>query len=186
MTKLIYSMITSLDGYIEDKEGKFDWAVPDVKVHSFINNLQRPIGTYLYGRLLYETMAVWETMHSLPELKPEMLDFSELWRGANKIVYSKTLEKVSTSKTRIERNFDPEMIIEMKTRLGHDILVGGPNLAAQALKEGLIDEIHLFVCPVLVGGGKKFFPINVRLDLELMNERCFSNGMIYVQYRNKI
>ncbi len=165
MVKLIYSAITSLDGYIADEKGNFDWAVPDEAVHTFINNLERPVGTYLYGRLMYEVMAVWETLHTLPDQPPYILDFAAIWQAADKIVYSKTLEKVSTARTRIERKFDIESVMQMKLELGHDILVGGPNLASQAIKAGLVDEYQLFITPIIVGGGKQFLPNNVRLNL---------------------
>src|SRR5687768_313479 len=144
MAKLIYSAITSLDGYVADEDGNFEWAVPDEEVHTFINDLERPVGTYLYGRRMYEVMVGWESAHTLPDQPPFMLDFAQIWQAADKIVYSKTLETVSSAKTRIERDFDPEAVRQIKARAGRDILVGGPELAAQAMKTGLVEELHLF------------------------------------------
>ncbi len=183
MAKLLYSAIASLDGYVADEDGNFDWAVPDEEVHAFINDLQRPVGTYLYGRRLYEVMVGWETAHTLADQPPFMLDFARIWQAADKIVYSKTLETVSSARTRIERDFDPEAVRQMKARARRDILVGGPELAAQAIKTGLVDECHLFVVPMAVGGGKRSLPNGVRLKLELLDERRFGNGMIYLRYR---
>jgi dihydrofolate reductase len=183
MAKLIYSAITSLDGYIEDDDGKFDWAVPDEQVHSFINDLERPVGTYLYGRRMYETMVGWETDHTLAAQSDLMRDFAQIWRAADKIVYSNTLDTVSTARTRIERDFDPEVVRRMKTSAGADLTVGGPDLAAHAFKAGLIDECHLFVAPIVVGGGKQSLPDHVRLRLELLDERRFGNGMVHLRYR---
>ena len=183
MAKLIYSAIASLDGYVADEDGNFDWAVPDEEVHTFINDLDRPVGTYLYGRRMYETMAGWETDHTLADHSPLMRDFAEIWRAADKIVYSKTLEAVSTARTRIERDFDPEAVREMKASAGRDMVVGGPDLAAQACRAGLVDECRLLVAPVVVGGGKRSLPNNVRLKLELLDERRFGNGMVYLHYR---
>jgi dihydrofolate reductase len=183
MAKLIYSAITSLDGYIADVDGNFDWAVPDEEVHTFINDLERPVGTYLYGRRMYEVMVGWESAHTLPDQPPLMLDFAEIWQAADKIVYSKTLETVSSARTRIERDFDPEAVRQMKARAGRDIIVGGPDLAAQAIKAGLVDEWHLFVTPIVVGGGNQSLPNNVRLKLDLLDERRFGNGMVYLRYR---
>ncbi len=183
MAKLIYSAIASLDGYVADVDGNFDWAVPDEEVHSFINDLERPVGAYLYGRRMYETMVGWETDPTLADQSPLMRDFAEIWQAADKIVYSKTLEAVSTSRTRIERHFDPEVVREMKARAGRDIMVGGPDLAAQAIEAGLVDEWHLFVAPIVVGGGKRSLPNNVRLKLELLDERRFDSGMVFLRYR---
>jgi dihydrofolate reductase len=185
VAKLIYSAIASLDGYVADEEGNFDWAVPDEEVHAFINDLARPVGTYLYGRRMYETMAVWETDPTLADHSPLMQDFAAIWRDADKIVYSKTLEVVSTAKTRIERDFDPEAIRLMKSLEGRDLIVGGPELAAWAFEAGLVDECHLFVAPVVVGGGKRSLPDGVRLKLELLDERRFGSGMVYLYYRTR-
>jgi dihydrofolate reductase len=185
MAKLIYSAITSLDGYVADEDGNFDWAAPDEEVHAFVNDLERPVGTYLYGRRIYEVMVAWETMDTGPDQTPVMRDFAEIWRAANKIVYSRTLETVSSAKTRIERDFDPEAVRQMKARAGRDISVGGPDLAAQAIKAGLVDECHLFVSPIVVGGGKQSLPDNVRLKLELLDERRFGNGVVHLHYRTR-
>lgn len=183
MAKLIYSAITSLDGYVADQDGNFDWAAPDEEVHNFVNDLQRPIGTYLYGRGIYETMVVWETEDILAGQPPFVHDFAGIWRGADKIVYSTTLETASSARTRIERAFDPEAIRRLKATAGRDITVGGPGLAAQAITAGLVDEYQLFVTPVVVGGGNRSLPDNFRLKLELLDERRFGNGVVHLYYR---
>jgi dihydrofolate reductase len=183
MAKLIYSAITSLDGYVADEDGNFDWAAPDEEVHSFVNDLERPVGTYLYGRRMYEVMVFWETAHALANEPSVVRDFAQIWQAADKIVYSKTLESVSSARTRIERAFDPEAVRMMKASAGTDITVGGPDLAGQAIKAGLVDEYHLFVAPVVVGGGRQFLPDDVRLKLDLEDERRFGNGMVYLRYR---
>jgi dihydrofolate reductase len=185
MAKLIYPAITSLDGYVADAAGNFDWAVPDEEVHTFINDLERPVGTYLYGRRLYEVMVGWETDPALAEQSPVMRDFAQIWQAADKVVYSKTLETVSSVRTRIERDFDPEAVRQMKALAGRDLIVGGPELAAQAIEAGLVDELHLFVAPIMVGGGKRSLPDDVRLQLELVDERCFEGGMVYLHYRTR-
>jgi dihydrofolate reductase len=185
MAKLIYSAIASLDGYIADEDGNFEWAVPDEEVHTFINDLVRPVGTYLYGRRMYETMVGWETDPTLAEHSSVMRDFAEIWQAADKIVYSKTLDAVSTARTQMERDFDPEAVRQMKVSAGRDMVVGGPDLAAQAFKAGLVDECHLFVVPIMVGGGKRSLPNDVRLKLELIDERRFGNGMVYLHYRTR-
>jgi dihydrofolate reductase len=182
MTKLIYSAITSLDGYVADEDGNFDWAEPDEEVHTFVNDLERPVGTYLYGRRLYEVMVAWETI-SLADQPPFMRDFAEIWRAADKIVYSTTLASVSSARTRIEREFDPQAVRQLKASAGRDLTVGGPELAAQAFKAGLVDECHLFVAPIAVGGGKQSLPNQVRVELELLDERRFGNGMVHLRYR---
>ncbi|MGH3051479.1 MAG: dihydrofolate reductase family protein [Gaiellaceae bacterium] len=184
MAALIYTAIASLDGYIEDEDGNFDWAEPDEEVHSFLNDLERPVGTYLYGRRLYEVMIAWETIR-IADQPPFMRDFAEIWRAAEKIVYSKTLETASTAKTRIERDFDPEGVRQLKAAAGRDLAVGGPGLAAHAFKAGLVDECHLFLAPIVVGGGKQSLPDNVRLKLELLDERRFGSGMVYLRYRTE-
>jgi dihydrofolate reductase len=184
MAKLIYSVITSLDGYAADEDGNFDWAEPDEEVHTFINDLERPVGTHLYGRRMYEVMVAWETL-TLADQPPFIQDFAEIWQAADKIVYSKTVETASSARTRIERDFDPEAVRQMKARAGRDITVGGPDLAAQAFKAGLVDECHLFVAPIVVGGGKQSLPANVRLKLELLDERRFGNGVVHLHYRTK-
>jgi dihydrofolate reductase len=185
MAKLIYSAISSLDGYVADEEGNFDWAAPDEEVHSFVNDLERPVGTYLYGRRMYEVMAYWETAHTLADQRPVVEDFAEIWQAADKVVYSKTLETVASARTRIERDFDPEAIRQLKASAGRDITVGGPDLAAQAIKAGLVDEYHLFLAPVVVGGGKQAFPNGVRAKLELLDERRFGNGVVHLHYRTR-
>jgi dihydrofolate reductase len=183
MAKLIYSAIASLDGYIEDDDGRFDWAVPDDEVHSFINDLQRPVGTYLYGRRMYETMAGWETDHTLAVQSQLMREFAQIWQGADKIVYSTTLENPSTARTRIERDFDPETVRQLKASAERELTVGGADLAGHAFKAGLVDECQQFVVPILVGGGKRSLPDDVRLELELLDQRRFGNGMVYLRYR---
>jgi dihydrofolate reductase len=185
LAKLIYSVITSLDGYVADENGNFDWAAPDEEVHRFVNDLERPIGTYLYGRRIYETMVYWETAHTLPDQPPFIQDFAEIWQAADKIVYSKTLGRGSSARTRIERDFDPDAIRTMKASAERDISVGGADLAAQAIKAGLVDECHLFLTPIIVGGGKQSLPDHVRLELELLDERRFGNGVVHVHYRTK-
>jgi dihydrofolate reductase len=176
-------MIMSLDGYVADEDGNFDWGVPDDEVHTFINELERPVGTYLYGRRMYETMVAWEAADTVADQPPVMRDFAQIWRAADKIVYSTTLEAVSSARTRIERDFDPEAIRHMKAAAGSDMTVAGPDLAAQAFKAGLVDECHLFITPIIVGGGKQSLPNNVRLNLELLDERRFGNGMVHLRYR---
>jgi dihydrofolate reductase len=185
VAKLIYSAITSLDGYIADADGNFDWAEPDAEVHTFINELERSAGTYLYGRRMYETMTGWETDPTLAEQSPAMRDFAQLWRAADKVVYSKTLETASTARTRIERDFDPHAVRQIKASAGRDLLVGGAELAAHAFKVGLVDECQLFITPIIVGGGKQSLPDDVRLKLELLHERRFAKGMVYLQYRTR-
>jgi dihydrofolate reductase len=181
MAKLIYSTIASLDGYVADEEGNFDWAAPDEEVHTFVNDLERPIGTYLYGRRMYEVMVFWETAQTADQ-PPSIRDYAEIWRAADKIVYSTTLEAVSSDRTRIERTFDPEAVREMKAT-ARDLSVGGPDLAAQAFKAGLVDECHLFLAPIVIGGGTQCLPHDVRLKLELLGERRFGNGMVHLHYR---
>jgi dihydrofolate reductase len=185
MAELIYSAIPSLDGYIADQDGNFDWAEPDQEVHAFINELERPVGTYLYGRRMYETMAGWETDPALADESRVRSDFAEIWQGADKIVYSKTLAAVSTAKTRLERNFDPEAVRQIKSSASGAITVGGPGLAAHVFRAGLVDECHLFITPIVVGGGTRSLPDNVRLQLDLLDERRFGNGMVYLRYRTR-
>ena len=186
MARLIYSAITSLDGYVADEEGSFDWAAPDEEVHTFFNDLERPVGTYLYGRRMYEVMVAWETVHALAGQPPFMLDFAKIWQEADKIVYSRTLETVSSARTRIERSFEPEAVRRMKASVGHDITVGGPHLAAQAIKAGLVDECHLFITPIVVGGGNRSLADDVRLKLELLDERRFGSGVVHLRYRTRM
>jgi len=185
MAELLYSAIMSLDGYVADEEGSFDWAEPDDEVHAFVNDLERPIGTYLYGRRMYEVMAYWETAHTVPDQPPFILDYAQIWRAADKVVYSATLETVSSARTRIEREFDPDAVRQMKATAERDISVGGPTLAARAIAAGLVDELHLFVAPVVVGGGTRSLPDDVRWDLDLTDERRFGNGVVYLRYRTR-
>jgi dihydrofolate reductase len=185
MANLIYSAITSLDGYVADEDGNFDWAAPDEEVHGFVNELERQVGTYLYGRRIYETMVYWETAHTLPDQPPVVEDFAQIWQAADKIVYSRTLETVSSARTRIERDFDPEAVGQLKASAGRDLSVGGPDLAAQAIKAGLVDEYHLFLTPIVVGGGKPSLPDQVRVKLELLDERRFGSGVVHLHYRTK-
>ncbi len=185
MANLIYIANTSLDGYTEDQDGKFDWTDPSEEYFTFITDLVRTMRTLLYGRRMYETMMVWETDPNLAAESTIMRDFAEIWQAANKIVCSTTLETVSTSKTQLSQTFDPEAIRQLKTDSDHDIIIGGPSLAAQAFQAGLIDECHLFVIPILVGGGKSALPDNVRMELELLEEHRFGNGVVYLRYRTK-
>jgi dihydrofolate reductase len=185
MAQLIYSAISSLDGYTEDMDGKFDWAAPDEEVHRFINDLQRTAGTHLYGRRMYETMQVWETDPNLAADSPLMRDYAEIWQAANKIVYSRTLGAVSTRKTQLERTFVPEAIRQLKETVAADITIGGPELAAHAFRAGLIDECQLFLAPILVGGGKPSLPADVQIELELLEERRFGNGVVFLRYRTR-
>jgi len=183
MANLIYSAISSLDGYIEDRDGNFDWAMPDEEVHRFMNDLERTAHTHLYGRRMYEIMTVWETDPDLAAESPLLRDFAEIWQAADKIVYSRTLETISTRKTQLERTFDPEAIRQLKKAAEHDILIAGPELAAHAIRAGLVDECHLFLTPIIVGGGKSALPGDLRLQLELLEERRFGNGTVYLRYR---
>jgi dihydrofolate reductase len=179
---LIYSAIASVDGYVEDEAGNFDWAAPDEELHAFVNELERPIGTYLYGRRMYETMAVWET---IDDDHPVMRDFAELWRAAEKVVYSRTLESPTSARTRIERDFDPEAVRRLKETARSDIGIGGAELAAEAIAAGLVDEYRLLLVPVLVGGGKRALPDGVRGELELLEQRAFASGVVYLCYRQR-
>ncbi|MGI8776485.1 MAG: dihydrofolate reductase family protein [Acidimicrobiales bacterium] len=183
MAKLIYSMIASLDGYVADEDANFDWAAPDEEVHAFVNDIERTVGTYLYGRRMYEVMAYWETAHAAPDQPPVIQDYAEIWQAADKIVYSKTLEAVSSARTQLERDFDPEAVRQLKASAGRDLSVGGPNLAARAIRAGLVDEYHLLVVPVVVGGGSRSLPDDVRLVLELVGERRFASGVVHLHYR---
>jgi dihydrofolate reductase len=186
MSKLIYFMPGSLDGFIAGENDGYDWAAPDAEVMALINDLHRPIGTYLYGRKNYETMAIWETPDVIPDLTPASMDFGRIWQAADKIVYSKSLETVSTSKTRLEQEFEPQAIRDLKAQLPHDISVSGPNLAAQAIRAGLVDELQLLVVPTILGGGKPILPSNVRVKLDLLDERRVGNGWVYLRYRTRV
>ena len=185
MAQLLYSMITSLDGYAIAAEGDLGTGAGDPEVHTFINDLFRPVGTYLYGRRMYETMLYWETAHAEPDQPPHVLQYARDWQAAEKIVYSTTLESVPSARTRIERSFDPDVVRALKAASDHDLTVDGPNLAAQAITAGLVDEYHLFVTTSVVGGGTRFFPEGVRLDLELVEERRFDSGLLYARYRTR-
>jgi dihydrofolate reductase len=182
VAELIYSAITSLDGYVADEEGNFDWAAPDDEVHAFVNDLERPIGTYLYGRRMYEVMRYWETAHTVADQPSTVRDYAELWRAADKVVYSKTLQEATTARTRIERDFDPQAIREMKATADRDLSVGGPGLAARAIEAGLVDEFLRFVAPIVVGGGTRWLPEGVRIELELGDERRFGGGVVFLRY----
>jgi dihydrofolate reductase len=182
VAKLIYSAIASLDGYVEDQDGSFEWAAPDAEVHAFINDLERPIGTYLYGRRMYETMVYWETLDLVREQSAVAQDFAQIWRAADKIVFSRTLEAPSSERTRIEHDLDPAAISRLKQSSGPDITIGGTGLAGQAWSAGLIDECHLFLCPMIVGGGKRALPDGVRIQLELLDEHRFRSGAVHLRY----
>ncbi len=183
MAKLIYSVLGSLDGYFEDADGRFDWAEPDGEVFAFVNDLERPIGTYLYGRRMYDTMVFWETASTEGAESPEFKDFAAIWRAAEKIVYSRTLEAPSSAKTRIEREFDPDLIRQLKRSSSADITVGGGDVAGQAIAAGLVDEFHLLLSPIMIGGGKRSLPDNIRAQLERVDERHFKNGVVHLHYR---
>jgi dihydrofolate reductase len=182
MAKLIYSAIASLDGYVEDEQGNFDWAAPDEEVFAFVNDLERPIGTYLYGRRMYETMVYWETAGTGADQAAVTRDFTQVWRAAEKVVYSRTLQAPASERTRIERDFDPAAIRRLKESSDRDVTVGGAGLAAEALAAGLVDECHLFLNPVVVGGGKRGLPDGVHVRLELLAERRFRSGVVYLRY----
>jgi dihydrofolate reductase len=183
--KLIYAAITSLDGFIEDAEGGFGWAEPDAEVHAFLNELERGTGTCLYGKRMYETMAVWQSVGDEPDLPAAAKDYAEVWRGLDKVVYSTTLDAVWTPRTTLERHFDPEAVRRLKEDTGRDLSVSGPGLAQHAFRAGLVDEVHLVVVPVLVGGGKPGLPRDVRLDLELVDQRRFANGFVHLHHRTR-
>jgi dihydrofolate reductase len=179
---LIYSALASLDGYIADDEGNFDWAAPDDDVHAFANDLLRPVGTHLYGRRMYEVMRVWETMDAAPDLSPVAYDFARVWQGADKVVYSRSLDTVSTARTRIEREFDPAAVAHLKATSARDLAIAGATLAAHAFAAGLVDECHLLLSPIIVGGGTAALPDGVRLPLELVTHRRFGNGVVHLHY----
>jgi dihydrofolate reductase len=183
MSKLIYIANVSLDGYIEDAHGDFDWTTPDDEAFAFVTDLIRFSGTYLYGRRMYEAMAVWETDPAFAAQSELRSDFADVWQAANKVVYSTTLHEVSTARTELERNFDPDAVRDLKASAAQDLTVGGPNLAAHAFRAGLVDECQLFICPLFVGAGKSSLPRDTRADLELLDERRFGNGVVFVRYR---
>jgi dihydrofolate reductase len=181
MARLIYSAITSLDGYVADEAGSFDWSMPDDEVHAIVNDRMRPVGTHLYGRRLYDVLVAWETMDTADE--PRVVqDFAQLWRAADKVVYSRTLDSPSSARTRIERDFDPAAVGRMKQAATADLVIGGPELAGQALRAGLVDEVELFVSPVVVGGGTRALPDSLRLELDLLDLRRFGNGVVHLRY----
>lgn len=180
MARLIYASLASLDGYIADANGKFDWAEPDDEVHAHVNEISRSVGTYLLGRRMYEVLAVWDTIQ---DEHPVVADYAEIWRSTDKIVYSSTLESVSTARTRLERTFDPHSVAALKASADRDLSIGGPTLAARAIAAGLVDEWHLFLSPIVVGGGTSAFPEGSSIELTLENERRFSNGTVYLRYR---
>jgi dihydrofolate reductase len=175
----------SLDGYVADRDGNFDWAAPDEEVHRFVNDLERPVGTYLLGRRMYDVLVYWENPPDLDAQPSVIQDFAAIWRGADKVVFSKTLDRASTARTRIERDFDPEAVRRMKAAAQRDITVGGPHLAAEAIRAGLVDEFQLIVYPVMVGGGNRALPDGIHLELELVNERRFAGGALHLHYRSK-
>jgi dihydrofolate reductase len=183
MARLIYSAMASADGYVEDATGGFDWAAPDEEVLCFVNDLERPVGTYLYGRRMYQTMVYWETVRTGPGPPSGVSDFTSIWRAAEKIVFSKTLESVSSARTRIERDFDPGLVRQLKAAADDDMTVSGAGLAAQAIEAGLVDELQLILVPVILGGGKRALPSGVRLGLDLLDTHRFANGTVYLRYR---
>ncbi len=183
MANLIYSAIASLDGYVEDAQGRFEWAEPDEEVFRFLNELERPVGIHLYGRRMYETLRYWETAPTDESVPGYIRDWAQIWRSAEKIVYSRTLDAVSTARTRLERNFDAQEIKDLKATVGWDLVVGGPELAGQAIRAGLVDEYQLYVVPVVVGGGKPWLPRGIRLDLERVDSHLFASGFIFLRYR---
>jgi dihydrofolate reductase len=185
MAQLIYLAIMSLDGFIADERGNFDWAAPDEEVHAFVNDLERHIGTYLYGRRMYDVMRYWETAPTRGDQPAVVKDYAAIWQAADKIVYSKTLSTPSTARTRLEREFDPDEIQRLKATASRDISVGGPHLAAQAIKAGLVDDLHLFVVPIIVGGGTSALPEHVRVTLELLDEHRFASGVVHLHYRSR-
>lgn len=182
MGKLIYSMLTSLDGYVNDADGRFEWATPDEELHAYVNSASRSVGTCLLGRRMYETMVFWEDPQSVRGEPPVMVEYAEIWQGYDKVVYSTTLAQVASERTRIERSFDPDAVRALKSATELNLSIDGPTLAAHALRAGLVDELHVYVCPVVVGGGTAFYPAGLRLDLELLDERAFGNGVLSLRY----
>ena len=182
MGRLIYSAITSLDGYVVDADGSFDWAAPDEEVHAFVNDQERGVGTYLLGRRMYEVLVAWESMD---DEAPVMRDYAQIWRSADKLVYSSTLDEVRSARTRLERRFEPEAVRRLVAEAGTDVSVGGPTLAAHAIRAGLVDEFQLYVNPVVVGGGTNWLPDDVRVDLSLVDEHRFPNGVVHLRYRRR-
>jgi dihydrofolate reductase len=183
MAKLIYAAITSLDGFVADNDGNFDWSAPDEEVHAFVNDLERSIGTYLYGRRMYEVMLYWETADAAHDESPVTRDYTEIWQAADKIVFSRSLDAASSSKTRIEREFDPDAIRTLKAAADRDLSVAGAELAGQAIRAGLVDELHLFLNPIVIGSGTAALPADVRFSLELLDEHRFGSGVVHLRYR---
>ncbi len=183
MSRLVYSALTSLDGYVNDRSGGFSWAAPDPEVHAFVNEAGRQVGTHLYGRRMYETMSYWETALDQPDLSAVEREWAEIWLAADKIVYSRTLGEPVTARTRVERRFDPEAVRRLKHEAGSDLSIGGPELAAEAIRAGLVDDLQLYLAPTVVGGGQYFLPRDVRLDLTLVAERRFAGGTVWLHYR---
>jgi dihydrofolate reductase len=183
MGKLVYGAIASLDLYVNDVSGGFDWAMPDAEVHQFVNDVERPVGTYLYGRRMYDVMQYWATADSEPDQSPEERDYTAVWQSADKVVYSRTLAGTTTPRTRLERDFDPEAVRRLVADADHDVSIGGATLAGVALAAGLVHEVHLFLNPVVVGGGTRALPDGVRLDLELLAEHRFGNGVVHLHHR---
>jgi dihydrofolate reductase len=185
MGRLVYAAITSLDGYTADISGDFSWSMPDAEVHAAVNDLEREVGTYLYGRRMYEVMSAWETMDVDEGEPPELRDYAQLWRATDKVVYSRTLEAVTTSRTRLERTFDPAAVRALVDASADDVSIGGADLAAAAIRAGIVDEWHQYLSPVIIGGGTHWLPRGVRVDLELVDERRFANGVVQLHYRSR-
>ena len=186
MARLVYSVLTSLDGYVVDADGGFEWAAPDEEVHTFVNDQERTVGTYLYGRRMYDVMSVWQDMapDGQAEAEPGVVrDYAQVWRAADKVVFSRTLDEVRTPRTRLEHDFDPQRVRELVATADRDVSVGGPTLAAEALRAGLVDELHQFLTPVVVGGGTSWLPDGLRLDLELLDEHRFRGGVVHLHHR---
>ena len=186
MGRLVYSAIASLDGYVNDASGDFAWAMPSEELHGFVNDLERTVGTYLYGRRLYETMQVWEDFPGIEDEPPVMQDYAEVWRASDKVVFSTTLPEVATPRTRLERTFDPVAVRAMVDELDTDVSIGGPTLASHALRAGIVDELHVFLLPVVVGGGTSCWPSGARLDVELVEEGRFPDGTIHLHHRRRL
>ena len=182
MAKLIYHQTQSLDGYTADEKGNIDWSEPSEEVHRFVNDLVRSVGTFLFGRRMSETMSYWEAAFDDPTYPDYVRDFAEIYKAADKIVYSSTLSDISTARTRLEKSFDPDAVRAMKAKAQRDLSIGGPTLAAHAIEAGVVDELSMFVAPVVLGGGTKFLPENVKLELRLLDEKRFENGTVYLRY----
>jgi dihydrofolate reductase len=183
MGRLVYAALCSLDGYTADEDGSFDWAAPGEELHGFVNEMERGLGTYLYGRRMYEVMRFWEDADALAGEPEVMQEYGRIWRAADKVVYSSTLDAVTTDRTRLERSFDPGAVREMKESSDRDLGIGGPTLAAGALRAGLVDDVHLLIAPVVVGGGLQVFPDGLKVSLELVDERRFGDGVVHLRYR---